>query len=81
MVRDAFRAGWAGAVLKTTSMEGTPVELAYPMMSSLEIDGRRVAVCGVDITVRGGASDLVEAGGELGVDRNLAVAAGLGPRS
>jgi dihydropyrimidine dehydrogenase (NAD+) subunit PreA len=46
MVRDAFRAGWAGAVLKTTSMEGTPVPLAYPMMSSLEIDGRRVVGLG-----------------------------------
>lgn len=46
MVRDAFRAGWAGAVLKTTSVEGTPVPLAYPMMSSLEIDGRRVVGLG-----------------------------------
>ncbi|MBI5498966.1 MAG: NAD-dependent dihydropyrimidine dehydrogenase subunit PreA [Deltaproteobacteria bacterium] len=46
MVRDAFRAGWAGAVLKTTSMEGTPVSLAYPMMSSLEVDGRRVVGLG-----------------------------------
>jgi dihydropyrimidine dehydrogenase (NAD+) subunit PreA len=46
MVRHAFRAGWAGAVLKTTSMEGTPVLLAYPMMSSLEVDGRRVVGLG-----------------------------------
>ncbi|MBN1769791.1 MAG: FAD-dependent oxidoreductase, partial [Deltaproteobacteria bacterium] len=46
MVRDAFRAGWAGAVLKTTSVEGTSVPLAYPMMSSLEIDGRRVVGLG-----------------------------------
>jgi len=35
MLRDAFRAGWAGAVLKTTSVEGTPVPLAYPMMSGM----------------------------------------------
>lgn len=28
--------GWAGAVLKTTSVVGTPVDLAYPMMSSLD---------------------------------------------
>jgi dihydropyrimidine dehydrogenase (NAD+) subunit PreA len=46
MVRDAFRAGWAGAVLKTTSVEGTAVPLAYPMMSSLEVDGRRVVGLG-----------------------------------
>jgi dihydropyrimidine dehydrogenase (NAD+) subunit PreA len=46
MVRSAFRAGWAGAVLKTTSVEGTPVPLAYPMMSGLEIDGRRLAGMG-----------------------------------
>jgi len=35
MVARAFRAGWAGAVLKTTSVEGTRVDLAYPMMSAL----------------------------------------------
>ena len=35
MVRRAFRQGWAGAILKTTSVEGTAVDLAYPMMSSL----------------------------------------------
>jgi dihydropyrimidine dehydrogenase (NAD+) subunit PreA len=46
MVRAGFRAGWAGAVLKTTSVEGTPVPLAYPMMSSLEVDGRRVVGLG-----------------------------------
>jgi dihydropyrimidine dehydrogenase (NAD+) subunit PreA len=35
MLRDAFRAGWAGAVLKTTSVEGTAVPLAYPLMSGM----------------------------------------------
>lgn len=35
MVRNAFRAGWAGAILKTTSVEGTRVDLAYPMMTTL----------------------------------------------
>lgn len=34
MVERAFEMGWAGAVLKTTSVEGTPVPLAYPMMSA-----------------------------------------------
>ena len=33
MVREAFKAGWAGAVLKTTSIESNPVPLKYPMMS------------------------------------------------
>ena len=42
MVRDAYRAGWAGAVLKTTSVEGTPVPLAYPMMSGLDFEESRL---------------------------------------
>lgn len=42
MVRDAFRAGWAGAVLKTTSVEGTPVPLKYPMMSGVDVGAERV---------------------------------------
>jgi dihydropyrimidine dehydrogenase (NAD+) subunit PreA len=40
MVRRAFSMGWAGAVLKTTSVEGTRVDLAYPMMSSFNHDGK-----------------------------------------
>ncbi|MGA9115619.1 MAG: NAD-dependent dihydropyrimidine dehydrogenase subunit PreA [Bacteroidota bacterium] len=40
MVRRAFSAGWAGAILKTTSVEGTTVDLAYPLMSSLSHRGR-----------------------------------------
>ena len=42
MVRRAFAAGWAGAILKTTSVEGTPVNLAYPMMTSLTHEGGRL---------------------------------------
>lgn len=42
MVRAAFRAGWAGAVLKTTSVEGTPVPIAYPMMSGMDVGGERL---------------------------------------
>lgn len=42
MVRDAYRAGWAGAVLKTTSVEGTSVPLAYPMMSAQDGEGQRL---------------------------------------
>jgi len=34
--------GWAGAILKTTSVEGTRVDLAYPMMTSLDYEGHRL---------------------------------------
>ncbi len=42
MVRRAYRAGWAGAILKTTSVGGNPVNLAFPMMTSLTHDGKRL---------------------------------------
>jgi len=31
---DGLKTGWAGLILKTTSVEGNPVNLKYPMMSS-----------------------------------------------
>jgi dihydropyrimidine dehydrogenase (NAD+) subunit PreA len=40
MVRRAYAAGWAGAILKTTSIEGNAVDLAYPMMTSLTHEGK-----------------------------------------
>ena len=42
MVRRAFKMGWAGAILKTTSVEGTRVDLAYPMMSTFNHDGKKL---------------------------------------
>jgi len=42
MVKDAFSAGWAGAVLKTTSIPGTDVPLAYPMMSGVNYGTKRL---------------------------------------
>lgn len=42
MVRRAFRAGWAGAILKTTSIEGTGVDLAYPLISRFDHDGKKL---------------------------------------
>ena len=42
MLRNAFKAGWSGAVLKTTSVTGTQVPLKYPMMSGLDFEGRRL---------------------------------------
>ena len=32
MVGRAFQAGWAGVVLKTTSVEGTPVDLVLSLI-------------------------------------------------
>ncbi len=46
MVREAFNQGWAGAVLKTTAVENTPVNLAYPMMSSIAIGKNRLGGMG-----------------------------------
>jgi len=42
MVRRAFEMGWAGAILKTTSVEGTRVDLTYPMMSTFDHEGRKL---------------------------------------
>jgi len=41
MVARGLAAGWAGAVLKTTSVAGTRVDLAYPLMTRLDHAGRR----------------------------------------
>ena len=46
MLRRGYDAGWAGAVMKTTSVPGTPVPLKYPMITGLTQDGRRVAALG-----------------------------------
>ena len=46
MVRSAFEAGWAGAVLKTTSVETEPVDLVYPMMSAIHANGARIVGLG-----------------------------------
>jgi len=46
MVRRAFGMGWAGAVLKTTHVEGADVDLVYPMMSSINMRDRRIGGLG-----------------------------------
>jgi len=48
-VRRAFRSGWAGAVLKTTSVEGTLVNLAYPMLTGLKYEGKRIGMGNIDL--------------------------------
>ena len=42
MLRRAFAMGWGGAILKTTSVEGTRVDLAYPMMTAYSHEGTRL---------------------------------------
>ena len=45
--------GWAGAVLKTTSVPGTAVDLAYPMMTSLDhADRKLVGMGNIDLISR-----------------------------
>lgn len=46
MIRAGFNAGWAGAVLKTTSMESVNVDLKYPMMSSIECGREKMSGLG-----------------------------------
>ncbi|MBP6875641.1 MAG: NAD-dependent dihydropyrimidine dehydrogenase subunit PreA [Candidatus Eisenbacteria bacterium] len=50
MTRAALRAGWAGAVLKTTTVPGTVVSLVHPMMSApFEDRGRLNAMGNIDL--------------------------------
>jgi len=50
MVARGFEAGWAGAILKTTSVESEEVSLVYPMMVGMDIDARRlVALENIDL--------------------------------
>lgn len=48
MVRDAFRAGWAGAVLKTTSMEDYVVDIAYPCIAGVRQMGNIIGLGNID---------------------------------
>jgi dihydropyrimidine dehydrogenase (NAD+) subunit PreA len=49
IARRGLEAGWAGLILKTTSMTGTKVDLAYPMMSSFSSDGRLLGMGNIDL--------------------------------
>jgi len=46
MARDALRAGWAGVILKTTSVDAVEVDLAYPMMSRVGAGGETMVGMG-----------------------------------
>ncbi len=43
---NGLKAGWAGVILKTTSVEGNPVDLKYPMMSSFGPMQRKIVGLG-----------------------------------
>ena len=48
MVRRAFQTGWAGAVLKTTSMEDYVVDIAYPCIEGVRFQGNLVGLGNID---------------------------------
>jgi dihydropyrimidine dehydrogenase (NAD+) subunit PreA len=49
IARRGLEAGWAGLILKTTSVPGTKVDLAYPMMSAFTEDGRILGMGNIDL--------------------------------
>jgi dihydropyrimidine dehydrogenase (NAD+) subunit PreA len=49
MVARGFENGWAGAVLKTTSTVETEVSIAYPIMNSLNRDGKMIGLYNIDL--------------------------------
>ena len=61
MVRRAYEAGWAGAIMKTTSIPGTPVPLKYPMITGRSHEGRRLFAMGnIDLISEHHADDVAE---------------------
>lgn len=49
MIARAFDQGWAGAVLKTTSLESEEVSIAYPIMASLQPGSQMVGLHNIDL--------------------------------
>jgi dihydropyrimidine dehydrogenase (NAD+) subunit PreA len=49
IARRGLEAGWAGLILKTTSVAATKVDLAYPMMSSYVSDDRLLGMGNIDL--------------------------------
>jgi dihydropyrimidine dehydrogenase (NAD+) subunit PreA len=41
MVKRAFQAGWAGAIMKTTSVESYQVDISYPIMTSMDYEDKK----------------------------------------
>jgi dihydropyrimidine dehydrogenase (NAD+) subunit PreA len=49
IARRGLQAGWAGLVLKTTSLPHVKVDLAYPMMSSYRSDEKVIGMGNIDL--------------------------------
>lgn len=49
IARAGLEAGWAGLVLKTTSLKTTKVDLAYPMMSSFKDKNELIGMGNIDL--------------------------------
>lgn len=49
MIARSFDIGWAGAVLKTTSLISEEVSIAYPIMSSLQQGHRMIGLHNIDL--------------------------------
>ncbi len=60
MLKRGLEMGWAGAVLKTTSVEKNKVELVYPMISGLSFENKKVVGMGNIDLISEHHIDLVE---------------------
>jgi dihydropyrimidine dehydrogenase (NAD+) subunit PreA len=49
IARRGLEAGWAGLVLKTTSLPHAKVDLAYPMISSYRSDDKTIGIGNIDL--------------------------------
>lgn len=49
MIARAYEKGWAGAILKTTTTPENEVSIAYPIMSSLNREGRMIGLHNIDL--------------------------------
>lgn len=50
LVGRSFEAGWAGSVLKTTSVEKEPVDLVFPIMAGMDVENKRLgALFNIDL--------------------------------
>jgi dihydropyrimidine dehydrogenase (NAD+) subunit PreA len=49
IARRGLEAGWAGLVLKTTSLPHAKVDLAYPMISSYRSDDKTIGISNIDL--------------------------------
>ncbi len=46
MVQAAFQQGWAGAIMKTTSVESYQVDITYPIMTSMDWEEKKAIALG-----------------------------------